>query len=280
MLIRLPASLRGRLMLLLTALLAVLFGLLFLLQADAQRHARDEGKMRVLDLAQRYARHYERLVRDHLAMLDILLSLRGAGLREEGCKAALEQVVAATPSLVNLTVVDGGGRLRCAAREVELSGAAADAARRVLAAGSPMLGMSGEGGGLRPYLALARPLAEGNAGAGAIIAFIDRDWLNAHFAATVPSGVVLRIFDNDGMFVVRQPDPACCVGKSGRHLGGVGEPIASGREQVTRSVWLDGVARLQAGKNPADRWGRYTGLAHAGHEALVDPGRSPCPTWR
>ncbi|PWB39857.1 MAG: hypothetical protein C3F19_13700 [Rhodocyclales bacterium] len=244
--IRLPASLRGRLALLLTALFAALLAIVLLLQAESLRHARDAAKARALDLAQSYARHYERLVRDHLAMLDILLRLRGLGPRDEGCEDALRQVVAATPSLINLAVVDGEGRLRCAARGVVLSGAAEDAARRVLAAGAPMLGMSGETGQERPYLALARPLAGEDRRPGAILAFIDRDWLNAHFAETVPNGVVLRIFDNDGMFVVRQPDPACCVGKSGLHLGGVGQAIASGREQVTQSLWLDGVKRLQA----------------------------------
>ncbi|MCC6658170.1 MAG: PAS domain S-box protein [Rhodocyclaceae bacterium] len=185
-------------------------------------------------------------MRDHLAMLDILLRLRGPGPRDEGCEDTLRQVVAATPSLINLAVVDGEGRLRCAARGVVLSGAAEDAARRVLAAGAPMLGMSGETGQERPYLALARPLTGEGRSPGAILAYIDRDWLNAHFAKTVPNGVVLRIFDNDGVFVVRQPDPACCVGKSGLHLGGVGQAIASGREQVTQSLWLDGVKRLQA----------------------------------
>jgi PAS domain S-box-containing protein len=233
-------------MLLLTALFAVLFGLLFLQQAESLRHARDEAQARALDLAQGYARHYERLVRDHLAMLDILLRLRGPGLREAGCAEALRQVVAATPSLGNLALVDGDGRLRCAARDGAMTGAAADAARRVLAAGRPMLGMSGSDGQQRSYLALGQPLAGGEARAGAILAFIDRDWLNAHFAATVPAGVVLRIFDSDGVFVVRQPDPACCVGRSGRHLDGIGEAIASGRGQVTRSRWLDGVTRLQA----------------------------------
>jgi PAS domain S-box-containing protein len=232
--------------LLLTALFAALLAIVLLLQAESLRHARDAAKARALDLAQSYARHYERLVRDHLAMLDILLRLRGLGPRDEGCEDALRQVVAATPSLINLAVVDGEGRLRCAARGVVLSGAAEDAARRVLAAGAPMLGMSGETGQERPYLALARPLAGEDRRPGAILAFIDRDWLNAHFAETVPNGVVLRIFDNDGMFVVRQPDPACCVGKSGLHLGGVGQAIASGREQVTQSLWLDGVKRLQA----------------------------------
>ncbi len=245
--IRLPASLRGRLMLVLTALFAALFGLLFLQQAESLRQSRQAAQARALDLAQGYARHYERIVRDHLAMLDILLRLRGPDAREGGCADALRQVVEATPSLTDLAVVDGEGRLRCAARGIELSGAAADAARRVLAAGAPMLGMSGETGLDRPYLALARPLAgEEGRRSGAILAFIDRDWLNAHFAATVPKGVVLRIFDNDGVFVVRQPDPACCVGKPGLRLGGVGEAIASGREQVTQSLWLDGVTRLQA----------------------------------
>jgi len=290
--IRLPASLRGRLALLLTALFAALLAIVLLLQAESLRHARDAAKARALDLAQSYARHYERLVRDHLAMLDILLRLRGLGPRDEGCEDALRQVVAATPSLINLAVVDGEGRLRCAARGVVLSGAAEDAARRVLAAGAPMLGMSGETGQERPYLALARPLAGEDRRPGAILAFIDRDWLNAHFAETVPNGVVLRIFDNDGMFVVRQPDPACCVGKSGLHLGGVGQAIASGREQVTQSLWLDGVKRLQADiplRQPlagvvSDRHpggtGRYGCRARHGASGLAAGGALPGPVCR
>ena len=62
--IRLPASLRGRLILLLTALFAAVFVILLLQQAAALRHAREAAQAQALNLAQGYARQYERIVRD------------------------------------------------------------------------------------------------------------------------------------------------------------------------------------------------------------------------
>jgi len=80
----------------------------------------------------------------------------------------------------------------------------------------------------------------------ALVAFIDQEWLNARFAETVPEGVVLRILDREGIFVVRQPDPHCCIGRSGLHLAGIQEALASGHPHAGRSVWLDDIERLQA----------------------------------
>jgi PAS domain S-box-containing protein len=247
--IRLPASLRGRLILFLTAVFAVLFGALLLQQAESRRYAREAAQSRALDLARGYARHYERLVRDHVNLLDTLKHLRRIEPAEPvRCEDGLKRIVAATPSLANLLLVDEAGAVRCGAVGGSTLGAAeAATVRRALEHRGPMLGMSGEADRGRPYLALAQPLdADAERPNGVLVAFLDRDWLNARFAETLPSGVVLRIFDGDGIFVVRQPDPACCVGKSGRHLGGIGEAIADGREQVTTSLWLDGVTRLQA----------------------------------
>jgi len=244
--IRFPASLRGRLIFALSALFAVLFGALLLQHAEAQRLARQAALERTLDLARGYSHHYERLLRDQLTMLETLFRMRGVDPDDGAhCNNALRRLVASTPSLVNLVVLDGQGQVRCAVHDATPGAAEAKTTRLALERGGPMLGMSGAGDAARPYLALALPLIEAGEPRAVILAYLDRDWLNARFADTVPEGVVLRIFDGDGIFVVRQPDPACCVGKSGRELGGIGEAIA-GSTQVRQSLWLDGVERLQA----------------------------------
>jgi PAS domain S-box-containing protein len=245
--IRFASSLRGRLLLGLTALFALLFAVLLLQQAEARRLAREAALERAQDLARGYAHHYERLLRDQLTMLETLLRLRGAGADGGFPCGDIRQFVVATPSLADLAVLDPSGRLRCAARTAAPGEAEARTARLALERRGMMLGMSGQGDAARPYLALAHPLTdEDGLPRAVILAYLDRDWLNARFADTVPAGVVLRILDGDGVFVVRQPDPECCVGKSGRALGGIGEAIAEGVAQVRQSTWLDGVVRLQA----------------------------------
>ncbi len=245
--IRFMASLRGRLLLVLTALFAVLFGALLLQHAEARRLARQAALERTLDLARSYSHHYERLLRDQLTMLETLFRMRGVNPDDMHCSSDIRQLVVSTPSLVNLVVLDPAGRLRCAIHDAAPGEAEARTARLALERRSTMLGMSGAGDAPHPYLALAHPLSDENGEPrAAILAYLDRDWLNARFADTVPDGVVLRILDGDGVFVVRQPDPACCVGKSGRALGGIGEAIAGDAAQVRQSTWLDGVVRLQA----------------------------------
>jgi PAS domain S-box-containing protein len=245
--IRYTASLRGRLVLFLTALFAALFGALWLQHAEAQHLARQAALDRALDLARGYSHQYERLLRDQLTMLETLFRLRSVSPDNRvRCNGDLRQVVVSTPSLVNLTVLDSQGRVLCAVHDASPGEAEAWVSRLALERRSPMLGMSGAVGALRPYLALAYPLTdEKGEPFAAILAYLDRDWLNARFADTVPEGVVLRILDGDGVFVVRQPDPACCVGKAGLELGGIGEAIA-GDAPVRKSLWLDGVVRLQA----------------------------------
>ena len=248
--IRFFASIRGRLIILLTAVFAALFGAL-LLRAEALRQERDDAFSRTLNLARGFANSYDRLLGDNLVLIDTLLKLPGFDLRDTArCEETFRHVVAVNPPLANLVALDAAGGPRCAARKTDASDPAADAAvRRAIDSRGTVVGMSGEGQpwGGRAYVTLARPLLDGDGRIHAVIlAYLDRDWLNARFAETVPAGVVLRILDGSGIFVVRQPNPECCVGKSGRQLVGIGEALASGREQVVESRWLDGVVRLQA----------------------------------
>ncbi len=249
--IRFLSSLRGRLLTLITAVFAALFVALLLFHAQAKQHDRDEALSRALDLAKGFANHYDRLLRDGMILLDTVLKLPGFDPNDAaGCNRTFRHIVAANPSLVNLVALDAAGHRRCAARDAEPDDDSSLAAlRRAIESHDTIVGMSGESRRLqgRAFVTLARPLTDG---AGrihtVIVAYLDRDWLNARFAETVPAGVVLRILDGNGIFVVRQPNPECCVGKSGMQLFGVGEALASGREQVVQSRWLDGVLRLQA----------------------------------
>ncbi|PWB39786.1 MAG: hypothetical protein C3F19_14330 [Rhodocyclales bacterium] len=246
--IRLHASLRGRLILVLTALFAVLFGALQLQHAEAQRMARRAALDRALDMARVYSHHYERLLHDQLTMLETLFMLHDVSLSNRSrCDNDIRRLIVSTSSLVNLAVLDSQGRVHCGILDALPGEAETRTAHLALERRSPMLGMSGTDGAPRPYVTLAHPLGEaGGEPRAVILAYIDRSWLNARFADAVPEGVVLRIFDGDGIFVVRQPKPECCVGKSGRELGGIGEAIAGGGAQIRQSTWLDGVVRLQA----------------------------------
>lgn len=249
--IRFLSSLRGRLLTLITAVFAALFVAPLLFHAQAKQHDRDEALSRALDLAKGFANHYDRLLRDSMVLLDTVLKLPNFDPNDAaGCNRIFRHVVAANPSLVNLVALDAAGHRRCAARDAEPDDDSSLAAlRRAIESHDTVVGMSGENRRLqgRAFVTLARPLTDG---AGrihtVIVAYLDRDWLNARFAETVPAGVVLRILDGNGIFVVRQPNPECCVGKSGMQLFDIGEALASGREQVVQSRWLDGVMRLQA----------------------------------
>jgi len=246
--IRTIPSLRGRLLLFLTAVFALLFAGLLFEHADGERHAREKALARATDLARSYVHQYDRLLRERLAMLDTLLRLPGFEQNDPvRCEETLRHIVATDPSLVNLVLLDGQNRMRCAGRPGSITDAAAATVRRALESRGAMVGMSGTEGQARAYLTLARPILDGSGAVRSVLlAYLDRNWLNAHFTETVPAGVVLRIFDGDGVFVVRQPNPECCVGKSGLQLGGIGKALAGGREQARKSIWLDGVERLQA----------------------------------
>ena len=219
---------------------------------EARNRAMEHASARVLDLARSLSQQFERILGDRQAVIDALARLpEFKSLSPADCRRYVS-AFADDAAMANLIVTGERGDVVCSAQEA----AALDAddvavIRRAVEAGHPLVGMSGEGpqgSAPRAYLTLARPLkprGEGGTG-GAILLRIDREWLNNRFASTLPEGVVLRIVDGNGVFVVRQPAPECCVGRSALGLGGIPEALAGGHTRIERSTWLDGVERLQA----------------------------------
>ncbi|MBM3392054.1 MAG: PAS domain S-box protein [Betaproteobacteria bacterium] len=249
--IPLPSSLRTRVLVAISLLFALLFGAALILLAQVQRHEREQTLERTLDQAQAFATAYERVLGDQISLLNAVVALPDFGVRDAAqCRRLFASVVASHGSLLDLAAVDSEDRLLCAANDSAggLDLGAHPLFRRALSTGRIALGDSlALGKETRRAVLLVRPLLDREGRAHTLlVALIDQDWLNRRFADTVPSGVVLRILDAEGVFIVRQPDPACCIGRSGLHLLGIREALAGNRPHIAESVWLDNVRRLQA----------------------------------
>jgi PAS domain S-box-containing protein len=246
-----PNSLRTRVLLAITLLFALLFGAALILHSLAHRHEREQAQERALNFAQSFSAAYTRALEDQLNLLNAIIALPEFNVRDVAqCRGLLSAIVANQTSLLNLAAVDGHGRLLCDAKG-NLGGediAAHPAYQRAQDGGKVELGnlidLKPDG---RSAVLLLRPLLDRNGAVHTtLVSFIDLAWLNRRFADTVPAGSVLRILDGTGTFIVRQPDPDCCVGRSGLHLIGIREALTGGQPHVAESTWLDNVQRLQA----------------------------------
>jgi len=246
-----PSSLRTRVLVAISLLFALLFGAALVLLALVQRHEREQTLERTLNQAQAFATAYERVLGDQINLLNAVTALPDFGVRDAAqCRRLFSSVVASHGSLLDLAAFAPEGRMLCAAHgsAAGLDLGAHPLFQRALSSGRIALGDSlALGMETRRAVLLVRPLLDREGRAHTLlVALIDQDWLNRRFADTVPSGVVLRILDTEGVFIVRQPDPACCIGRSGLHLLGIREALAGGQPHIAESVWLDNVRRLQA----------------------------------
>jgi PAS domain S-box-containing protein len=242
---------RVRVLLAISLLFAALLAAALLLNAIVRQHDADQERQRALNFAQNFAAAYERVLGDQTSLLSAVIALPEAGIRHPTmCRAALAAVVGRHGALLNLATMDAQGRVLCAANgnTADFHIGAHPAFKRARATLGPALGTLvhvGESG--RRAVLLALPMLDPDGALDALlVAFLDQHWLNERFAETVPDGVVLRILDEEGVFVVRQPNPECCLGRSGLHLSGIKEALASGQPHAGESLWLDDVVRLQA----------------------------------
>ena len=225
---------RMRALLAISLLFAALMTSALLLNAIVRNHDSEQERNRALDFAHTFAAAYERVIADQISLLNAVIALPEAGIRHpRNCRAALAAIAGRQGALLNLATVDPQGRVLCAANDKHLVAdlGAHPAFEHVRSTLKPRLGTSVTiGTPARRAVLLALPMLD-QAGTldAALVAFVDQDWLNGRFAETVPDGVVLRILDQEGVFVVRQPNPECCVGRSGLHLAGIQEALASGR---------------------------------------------------
>lgn len=242
---------RARVLLAISLLFAALLAAALLLNAIVREHDSEQERNRALDFAHTFAAAYERVLGDQISLLKAVIALPEASIRHPGlCRTALAAVVGRQGAMLNLATVDTQGKLLCTANDstADIHIGAHPAFKRARATLGPALGTLvhvGESG--RRAVLLALPMLDPDGALDALlVAFLDQHWLNERFAETVPEGVVLRILDEEGVFVVRQPNPECCLGRSGLHLSGIREALASGRPHAGESLWLDDVVRLQA----------------------------------
>ncbi len=251
MALRLFTSVRGRLLGLLTGLFAIYLAAILGLYAYLLGHERQQASERALDFARSFAAEYERQFGEARELLEVLATLPPAdGTNPAACGELLAGLTRIHPQLMNLAVLDGAGGIRCAATMPERAQdlAAIPAVRRAIDGGrlaattlqhGPVHG--------KPAVVLARPAA---ISAGkvrrVVLASLDLEAMNRRFAASVPPGAVLRILDHDGVFLVRQPEPECCLGRSGLNLFGIREALAGGRPHLGESPWMDEVIRVHA----------------------------------
>ncbi|MBI4989060.1 MAG: PAS domain S-box protein [Rhodocyclales bacterium] len=248
--IRLFASVRKRLLLPLTAAFVLLFVALLVGHHLVLEENRAQAAGRALDFARSFAAGYESQIDEAQALLRHLATLPQAdGSHPAQCESLLAGLARTHPQLMNLAVLDKTGGIRCAGQTPSPSFKPGEtrAVRQAIASGKAVVGTlardPAQGG---PVLVLAQPVAGDAAVVRLIVAYLDLSRINRQFAALVPPGSVLRILDRDGTFLVRQPNPECCLGRSGLNLVGIREALADSMPQVTESVWLDKVVRLQA----------------------------------
>lgn len=251
------ASVRKRLFVPLTLAFVLLFAALLIGHRFMQEENRAQAAGRALDFARSFAADYENQISETQALLRHLATLpQAGGNNPEHCRRLLGGLSRTHPQLTHLAVLDRTGGLRCEEKASSASFAPAGdpdnhdnpVVRQAIDSGSAALGTLGrdlaQGG---PVVILVQPAAgEGEAASHFIVAHLDLDRMNRRFAELVPPGSVLRILDREGTFLVRQPNPECCLGRSGLNLLGIREALANGKPQVTESVWLDKVARIQA----------------------------------
>ncbi len=247
---RIPPSdtLHGRLLGFLGALFLALLAIGLAVRSIAVDAEKEHAAERASELARLFATNFQQRLGDTKALLGATAALRLHERPAADCNARLAELLASYAYLKSLAVLEDEHRTRCMAGA---RGAVLDAeARKTLqdADDAREFALSPhrkDSDGTSSLLAVL-PLA-GAAGARFLLAELDLDWINRQLAVGVPSGVVVRVLDRGGTFIVRQPDPGCCLGRSGLELPGIRQALASGAPQVMEdSLWLDGVRRLQS----------------------------------
>ncbi len=242
------ASLRSRMLVMLSMALLTVFAAILGLHAYQLSHERSRAEARVMETARGLAAEYRRLLEEPHGLLDQIATLGESGIVGDLCKLPLSELVRRQPQLLDLALLDDKGHVGCASNFAvsKESLAAEPVVRAALESRRPATAAASDNFG-RAALIIARPLEARSPGTPRLaVALLDLEWINRHFAPLVTEASVLRILDRDGRFLVRQPDPACCLGRSGLHLAGIGEALASGMPQTLESLWLDQVIRLQA----------------------------------
>jgi diguanylate cyclase (GGDEF)-like protein/PAS domain S-box-containing protein len=239
-------SLRGRLCALFLVLFGIGLGARFLVLDQERKHAAE----RALELARHLALDFEQRLGNTEALLTGLAALRLHELNASECSARLAEIRESYPYVLDLVIHGTESHAHCASgvRDRLLETGAGEVLRDARESGRFAVSSYRVDDSGRPSLIAALPVA-GAAGSAMqfLLAVLDLDWFNRHVAAQAPPGVVVRVLDREGLFIVRQPDPECCVGRSGLDLPGIRQALASGSPQVLdEATWLDGVRRLQA----------------------------------
>jgi diguanylate cyclase (GGDEF)-like protein/PAS domain S-box-containing protein len=248
-------SLRGRL----CALFLVLFGIGLIARFMVLDQERKHAAERAVDLARHLAADFEQRLGDAGALLTGLAVLRVHELSPAECGARLADVRKSYPYVMDLAVLGEQGRTLCATRARSQTFAAGIAVVIEDARASGRFAVSSyrvdENG--KPTLVAAMPVAN-PAGAATqfLSAVLDLDWFNRQVADQAPAGVVVRVLDRAGSFIVRHPNPEGFLGRSGLDLPGIRQALAARTPQVLgEQTWRDGVRRLQADvplRHPAD----------------------------
>lgn len=170
------------------------------------------------------------------------------------CQNLMERLRPQYPSHIEILITNQDGTVTCATEKSAVGTSVAGSApfRQVragkgFAAGAPVLdGRSG-----KVSLPFAIPYRDTDDGpAGAIIAFLDIDWLRTYLAErSMPEGTSLIVADRQGIVLLRIPDrPDTTRGPLPGQLLGL---LGAGREGVVETTGLDGRERIIVYSPPA-----------------------------
>ncbi|MFV3131657.1 response regulator [Niveispirillum sp. KHB5.9] len=206
---RLPSlSLRGRLVLLLSAVILTMSVVLVLENRSRRADAEANGLARAMDMARFAAAQHA----DLMSNLQRLVAVAASRVsREEDCDRGLATLKGTQPWVSNMFIARPDGSIRCstAPDDAEINLADRDYFRRVLETGRPAISgyLRARATG-RPVMVYAQPImAEGRRIEGVALAGLLLDWLDGIAARLleVTPGATLVALHADGTIIARYP---------------------------------------------------------------------------
>ncbi len=248
-----PASLRGRLFLLLGTIICLFCGLLFYSALDLRSREALGTQQSALTLARLTGGTQLRYLEEARSSLSVLAQLQADVLAAggEGCASVLAELLRALPHFTNIGVVGEDGSLHCSALPAAAGINLADRSyfRRARETGRFAVGdyqvgrVTGLGG-----VNVALPLQGSHPGANAVLfAALDLGWLSENMAGIeLPSDTTITLIGAGGTVLARYPVEPGLVGKSAFEWPIYQRIVAATRQGTAATADHLGVERLYA----------------------------------
>ena len=246
-------GLRGRLILLLLAVIAVLAGVIASNFVSSREEQIKTATAELLADTRVIAARQQALVAQADAMLNGLMLRPEArpGAPAEACSRTFQALIGREPAFINAGLALPNGTATCAVVRSSdgVSYADRDWFQQALRSQDMVISdvVTGRATG-KPIITFAKAVRNADAGVSGVL-YIELDLTRLHqdlVASRLPDGTRLVVVDAKGTVVVRHPDPGGWIGKSVGNLGLLQRIQASGGEGTTEDISLEGERRLFA----------------------------------